>query len=876
MPVQLQAAPAANNTSTQKSFRLPSNVTPRRYTITLAPDLQSFHVDGSEIIEIVVGEATDRIVLNAVDINFKEVMVEHSDGTTLVGTVVEDPETELATISFDGVIGAGQWSLHISFRSELSEKLRGFYRSFHTTKDGERKTIASTHFEPTHARRAFPCFDEPEFKATFKVFLEVEERLTALSNGKQISSESLPAKGTEQARKRVEFAETMLLSTYLVAFVVGEFEHSRTVKVNGTEIRVFCVPGKLHLTEFALQCAVFATDFYERYFELPYPGEKIDHVAIPNFPIGAMENLGLITFRETALLVDETISSHIGLARVAEIVMHELAHMWFGDLVTMSWWNGLWLKESFATFMANVALDDYKPEWLVWNDFAVARASALETDSLRSTHAIENPVNHPDEATEMFDVISYQKGCSVLYQLHQFIGKEAFRLGCSRYLKAHAFGNTETFHLWDALEQAAFDSGLQVPVRRIMDVWVFQPGHPVIRVEPSAQSGCIELSQTKFCMSEDQPSNELWPIPVSIRVNRGDWEETKKLVLDSPTTTVYVGEDARRSIVNVDGAGFFRVLYNEDLLEEITDHLDTLTPVERFNLINDGWSAVRAGMMPGSKYLQLLERFRDDTSTAVWQVVSESLLHLNSLLDKEDKPLMQALVKKICAANLARLGLEPQAPGQESLESRKLRAVVVRLMGVVAEDDLVKARVRTLYDAWLQDCSTVDAELVPALIQVVAFDGDEALYGDFVRMSKTATTPQDTIRFLHALARFRRPDLVVKTASMCLSPDVRSQDAPHLFATLLRNPDASPIAWDFVKANFDTMKLSFPELAMHKLLEALSVLDTPELESDVRKFFAHHRVKAGETTVKQMLEQLRINVRLRQKEKAALKAAITG
>lgn len=875
MPV---AAAEKTKTSTQKSFRLKKTIVPRRYELRLAADLEGLRFSGRETIEVVVKEPSHCIVLNAVDLQFLDVYVESEDGTCLNGTVEEDRETELVTLVFDGILGCGTWQLKIAFQGELSEKLRGFYRSFWIDQDGEKHTIASTHFEPTHARRAFPCFDEPDFKATFKIYLEVDKGLTALSNGRVLSETDLVS-GSDQdttGKKLVEFAETMLLSTYLVAFAVGSFASSRTTTVNGIKIRIFCVPGKEHLTEFALTCAAFAVDFYESYFEIPYPAEKIDHIAIPDFPIGAMENLGLITFRETALLVDEKLSSHAGLIRVAEIIMHELAHMWFGDLVTMRWWNGLWLKESFATFMANMALDSFRPEWKVWNDFALSRADASETDGLRNTHAIENPVNHPHEATEMFDVISYQKGCAVLYQLHEFIGAETFRKGCSQYLKANSFGNTETVELWDSLEEASLAANLQLrlSVRDIMDAWVFNAGHPIVSVDRSDMPGCVVLTQRMFRFEDDAEHGSTWPIPVTLRVSKDNGMlEIKKLLMLNREEIIYLGEDARSCIVNAMGSGFYRVVYQSSLIKGITEELHRLSVVERFNLINDAWSTVRSGLMPVGDYIEIVRCYGKESDPAVWQVIYDSLEQLHCWLDDSEKPGMSKLINDLCAHNYAQLGWQPQSL-TEGVDARRLRALLIKLMAVIGNDAAVKKQACMLYDGWRKDSTLIDAELVPSIVHIVAHEGDEKTYGDFLRLSRDAATPQDTIRFLYALARFRRPDLLAKTASLCLSPEVRSQDAPYLFAAVIRNPEAGAFAWDYLKSHFDDMKARFPDLAMHKMVDALSVLDTPQLEADIRKFFCHHHIATGETAIKQMLEQLHVNVRLRQKERAALKAAL--
>ena len=455
-------------------YRLPLTAKPERYELELVPDLEKSTFEGRETVFVRVVEPIRELVVNSVDLEISNVAVEDSFGRTLEGAVTYNEREQQATFAFgEELTPADGYRLRLSFKGKLNEKLQGFYRSTFTDRNGTERVIASTQFEPTDARRAFPCWDEPEFKAVFSLSLLVPEGLKALSNGREISVSDEPG-----GKKRVRFADTIPMSTYLVAFVVGPFEISSERDVDNVRLRIAAVPGKSELTGFAGEVGEHALRFLARYFDIPYPGDKLDHVAIPDFSFGAMENLGCVTYRESALLTDPERASQLELQRVATVVAHETAHMWFGDLVTMKWWNGIWLNEAFATFMEMLTTDDYRPEWDSWTGFAAGKSAAMVTDGLRATRPIEFPVGRPEEAEAMFDLLTYQKGGAVLRMLEQYLGPEAFRKGIEHYLRSHAYGNTETSDLWDALETTSGE-----PVRSIMDSWIWQGGHPVVTVE---------------------------------------------------------------------------------------------------------------------------------------------------------------------------------------------------------------------------------------------------------------------------------------------------------------------------------------------------------------------------------------------------------
>jgi puromycin-sensitive aminopeptidase len=872
---------SAGSSRVEKAFRLPKNVVPSNYAIELTPDLELFTFSGKVAIEVDVLAPVSEIKINTKELEISSFYATDAGDTRHNGKVSIDDESEIATVSFSGQLGAGKWTLHSTFTGILNNKLKGFYRSIWTDSEGKKHTIATTQFESTDARRSFPCFDEPEFKATFDITLIVPEQLTALSNGAITASAP-----TGNNKKRISYERTMKMSTYLVAFCIGEFVSSQPVLVNGIEVRIWSVPGKEHMTAFPLAAAAFATDFYEKYFEIPYPGgKKIDHIAIPDFASGAMENLGLITYRETSLLLNENTATQAERKRVAEVVLHELAHMWFGDLVTMKWWNGLWLNESFATFMENLCLSHWKPEWKIWDDFGQSRAAAFRVDALHSTHPIESPVNHPDEVAALFDVISYEKGCSVLFQLHQFIGAETFRRGIAAYLKKHSYGNTETHDLWDALEDSCklIDSNSTVtagtvPVRKLMDAWVFTAGHPVVEATLADMNGFVKLSQHPFKFLPND-AETLWPVPITLRVKVRGVVSEKKFLLETAQQVVYIGDDFDWVVINAGGSGFYRVTYDKALAAKLTAQVQQhLSAIERFNLLNDSWACVKAGLLPTTDYLDMVKLFASEEDPNVWASILGSLSNLHSLVkDAEGAPhrsTLHSVVRDLVAPILTKLTYVC-AEG-ESTQTSQLRGSIISALGTIGNDSVVQQQAAMLFDSWLVDKQAVDANIVPAIVGILAHKGNEQRYDQFSDIANKATSPQEVQRFLFSLARFSDQKLLAKTIAKCLTDDVRTQDAPSLFASLLGNEISSGDAWNFLKEHWVDMVARFPENGVVRMIASVTALDTPKLETEVKDFFAKNPVKSGEMAVAQALEQLRVNVAMRERESGRLQVYLCG
>jgi puromycin-sensitive aminopeptidase len=850
-----------SNTVDELSYKLPATIRPERYQIRLTPDLSAFTFDGEEIIAIRVLEPVNEIILNAAELQIQAVAVMTQDGRTITGAAALDDINERVIFTFPETLTPGPWRLQVRFSGILNDKLHGFYRSTYKNANGQEKILASTQFESTDARRAFPCWDEPAYKAVFQTTLVIPAHLTAISNTAIVRETPLP--GAD--KKEVVFADTIKMSTYLVAFIVGEFEGTDPVYVDNAPLRVWAVPGKRHLAKFAQEIGAESLRFFSQYYNRPYPGDKLDLIAIPDFASGAMENLGAITFRETALLIDEKTAARSELERVADVVSHENAHMWFGDLVTMRWWNGLWLNEAFATFMEMLAVDHYKPEWQRWTSFSVSRASAMLVDGLKSTRPIEFPVHRPEEAAGMFDVLTYEKGAAVLRMLEQYLGADTFRAGISLYLRKHEFDNTETTDLWDAIEESS-----RQPVRALMDTWVFQAGYPLISVRTEGND--VVVAQQIFRYLQDGSDlDRRWQVPLFLRTRTAQGVHAQTALLTGNELRIPLPAPPEWVVANAGGHGFYRVRYAQELLNRLTARLyDNLSAVERFNLVNDTWAAAQAGLAPMTMYLDLLQLFRDETDHNVWTAILGSCHYLYRLLDAPQRPALQAFLRTLLTPIVQKLGWSPQ-PGEHELIGQ-VRGELIGALGALGDDPTIQAEARARYAQYRQDRQSVDRNVVPALVSILAHTGGAAEYDECQNNFKAAKTPQEETRYLFALAAFRPADLFEHTLQLTVNGEVRTQNAPYLMRSALLNTENRERAWAFLKAHWDEMNRHYPDNSIVRMCEGVTSLVTPELEADVVEFFASHPVKQGAKTMEQHLEKLRVAVTCKQREAAHIEA----
>jgi puromycin-sensitive aminopeptidase len=855
-------------------FRLPGTVRPVRYDLVLEPDLSAATFAGEVTIDLLVTEATQTITCNALELDVLAAELTEGPLTAAqpvaITAVALDPDAERVTFTLERAISPGEAHLRLRFTGILNDKLRGFYRSTFTDADGVEQVIATTQFEATDARRAFPCWDEPAQKASFAISLIIDDHLFAVSNAAELSRTPAP---NRVGKHLVQFAETIVMSTYLVAFIVGPLEATDPIDVDGVPMRVVYPVGKGHLTEFALEVGAFCLQHFTNYYGIRYPGDKLDLVAIPDFAFGAMENLGCVTFREILLLVDPATTTQAELLNVTDVINHELAHMWFGDLVTMKWWNGIWLNEAFATFMEMHATDAFRPQWDRWTTFGLSRTAAFDTDSLTSTRPIEYPVLSPADAEGMFDILTYEKGAAVVRMLEQYLGEDQFRSGIRQYLSEHAFGNTETSDLWDALESATGE-----PVRRIMESWIFQGGFPIISVDIVNDGRTLRLAQHRFGYAGDLGDGESpipalddrsqWAVPLifSQRSATDGVITFERVLLDGPSIDIDLIEPATWILVNTEGTGFYRARYAPDLRAALITHAQTdLSPIERYGVVDDIWASVLAGDLEAHDYLEMAEAFSDETDLSVWQRLIAGLHALDRILDGDARAAFHTRVRGLVTPAYERLGIEPKS--DESDRDRALRGVLFEALGVLGGNIDVQARARVILSI---GALSPDPALVSASIAIVAATGTAAEFDDFIDRMKSAPTPQDELRYLGALADFPDEDLMTRLMAMTLTNEVRSQNAPLLLRRALSNRDAGHTAWFFVASEWEALTTRLPSNSIARFLEGIRNLSVPATAAEVMAFFETHEVPQGDKILAQHLERLEVNVALRQREAGRL------
>ncbi len=842
-------------------YRLPTTVRPHAYRLVLTPDLPAATFAGDVEIDLTVETPTTTITLNAaeLEITFAELNDGNPDaGYALAPTAITlDADEERATLTFAAPLPAGPATLHLGFTGILNDKLHGFYRSTFTDESGTEHIIATTQMESTDARRAFPCWDEPELKATFEVTLVVDDALAAYSNGSVVDEQAEP-----DGKRRVRFAPTMVMSTYLVAFVVGPLEATEPLPVNGVPLRIVHPPGKGHLTQFALTVGAHALTFFTDYFGIPYPADKLDLVAIPDFAFGAMENLGCVTFRESALLVDPTQAARVELERVADVVCHEIAHMWFGDLVTMKWWNGIWLNEAFATFMEVLAVDAFRPEWQRWVSFGVEREAAMAVDGLHATRPVEFHVGRPEDAQGMFDVLTYQKGGSVLRMLEQFIGPDVFREGINDYLTTHSHGNTETADLWDALERSSGRA-----VRAIMDTWINQGGYPLIRV---GEDGALTQAPFSYRGEPGGAIGSDWQVPVLTRpLDQGDYDPLPLLLEGAATLAGGPGV-----LVNAGGSGYYRVSYPSVMVERLAGRLGELAPLERYNLVSDSWAAALSGQAPLSDVLAVARALvtSAEGDPSVWSVILGALGLFDRIVPDADRPVLAQAVRTLLGPLARDLGWDPRDDDGERTPS--LRSGVLRTLGTIGDDADIRAEAARRFGQAGTVALHPDTE--SAILDIVGSGGGTAEYDAFLARYRTPSTPQEEIRYLYALASFSDPDLASRTFDLALS-EVRTQNAPFVLQSLVANRATGPATWARITEEWDTLVAKFPANILPRMLDGVRVLcGSPELADAVTAFIQAHPLPSGGKSVEQILERLAVNVAFGQREGAGLAAGLTA
>ncbi|MBI2020225.1 M1 family metallopeptidase [Candidatus Daviesbacteria bacterium] len=837
----------------QNPHRLPAHVRPERYKIMLKPDLENFIFEGEETIYLVLEKPTKQITLHSADLEIISAEWIHKTKEVWAGKISYNKEGETATFTFPKNLEPGKGELRLKFRGILTDKMRGFYRSKYTH-EGVDKHLSVTQFEATDARRAFPCFDEPSQKAIFDVTLMIPSHTVAISNTIESS-----IKEHESGIKIVEFEPTPTMSTYLLAFIVGEFEYIEGKSGKGKAVRVFTTPGKKEQGSFALEVAIKCLDFYEEYFGIDYPLPVLDLIAIPDFASGAMENWGAVTYRESTLLIDEEKSSLGNKQWVGMVIAHELAHQWFGNLVTMEWWTHLWLNEGFASFIEYLAIDHIFPSWDIWTQFVSSEmGTAYSLDALKNTHPIEVEVGHPAEISEIFDKVSYSKGASILRMLHEYLGPKDFRDGLRHYLKKHSYSNAQTEDLWKSLEEV---SGK--PVSKVMRNWTSKPGHPVIIVVDSGKD--LKLTQSRFFSSpiskKESKDKTVWSIPISTKYQNSS---TKQILMDQKSIVI----PDKGEKLNLGEASFVRVDYPHQYLKKLEKEVKSgkLSAPDRLGLIRDSFSLAQAGDSPTTLALELAQSYVDEEDYTVWAELTGQLSQLDSLLAYESFYNNYKIYNRYIYQRIAKKMAWNKKPHEKHTDAL-LRGMVLYKLGSYGDKETVEMAQKL----W-KSGEKVDPDLKGVVYNLVAENGAESEWSSLVKMYKEEDNQQEKDRLGRALGLFKNKTLLKKTLEFAISKHVRFQSALGIISSVWGNPKGRYLAWEFVKKNWKLLKERYAgghyfTRVFGPATEFTKVSDA----RDIERFTTKNPIPEAKRTIAQALEQIYSNSEWLRRDRAAVK-----
>ena len=829
------------------------DATPINYQLTFEPDLKKFTFFGTETITVSYKKPTNKITMHCAELKIKSCIVKSEDDI-ISSTPKTNEEKEELSIKLSKKI-KGTVTISLEFQGILNDRLLGFYRSQYK-QNGKTKYLATTQFEAADARRAFPCWDEPEAKATFEISIIADNKFTAISN--------MPIKSKKKIKNKTlyKFEKTPVVSTYLIYLGVGEFEYL-TGKTGKVQIRVITTKGNKSKGKYSLDLGKKLLTSYEKYFGIKYPLPKLDLIAIPDFAAGAMENWGAITFRETILLYDPKTSSTRTKQFIAEVISHEIAHQWFGNLVTMKWWNDLWLNESFATFMATKFVDKFYPEWNLWDQFIEdAMNTAMGLDSLKTTHPIDVTVNSPAEIREIFDAISYDKGGCVLRMLENYVGETNFRAGLKNYLSTFKYGNAQGQDLWDAIGKAS-----KMPVSAMVNSWLKQPGFPQVEITQNDKS--LVLKQSRFLM-EPTPKTQkgLWHVPITL----GLGNETVTKLITKKSITVKT-PSSPGFVANIGRTGFYRVKYDDGILLDLKMLVDQkqIPHVDRWAIQNDLFALCIAGKEDVANYLDFTDAYFDEDSYLPLTNVANNLNFLASLTFFEDftdeiREYAINYFRKI----LSNLGWAPKKSDKHT--DAFMRGFSIYVLGKLGDDSIIE-QAEIKFKAFLKNPSTLHPDIRESIFSLVAWNGNVKTHSMFVTLYKKAKTMEEKLRFLGAMCSFRDEKLLIKTLQFSQTSEVRSQNMQLPIMRIAANPYGKKILWPWLKKNWGKMskKVGYGNPLFNRIVASIALVADDSMESDIKAFFKKNPTPGTERTQTQTLEKIRIHSKFLRKMKKDFK-----
>ena len=822
--------------------RLPKSTYPNRYEIELDVDLDNFSYTGAQKVDLNVVEATNNIVLNSVGIEVTKAKIQTTkqDIPLKVNYIEED---EKIVFESQETLSEGVYELYIEFNSEITDDLKGFYKSSYMSEDGEKKWIATTQFEPTAARSAFPCWDEPEYKAIFSMTIITDEKYLRVSNEMVVEEEKV-----ENNKLRTKFADSMKMSSYLVAFVIGDLEATVVGKSKTTDIRIIHRPGFSHQTSYAGTAAIKLLDFFEDYYKIPYPGTKLDLIAIPDFAMGAMENVGAVTFRENLLLFDKDKATRSELDRSITVIAHELAHMWFGDLVTMKWWDGIWLNEAFASLMEVIASYNTYPEFKQWNAMNMSRTAGFSIDSLENSRPVEFDVETPDQAEEMFDVLTYEKGSTVLRMFQMFIGEEAFQNGVEAYLNKFKFENTNSSDLWDALSEAS-----NQPLNKILPFWIREKGYPFLQVDCS--NNFLTIKQKPFLLKNvETDKNNIKPVPVQIKFL--DTGNEEKFLLDEAERVIDLKNLGEVPHINSGGWGFFHTFYDDEVFENILANFDKLNDLEKYRLLEDKWMQFKKAPTDIKDFFKFLMFFKKEKDEDIWIYMSSIIATLANLFESNNSDSFKAFVRDLTDELHNELGFEVKK--DEELEIKEVRDTINKLRAKNLDDDSFIKKFSDIFKENKME-SISEGTFFSSILFISALDETNKIE-IFLEKFENAESPQMQGRYRAVLGQVRDQNASKKIVEFMLDGRIRGADCPYILASMITNKYIGKKSWKVIKENFNDLLSVMPDWTASRILDALPAIYDEEFADDIKNFIKKNPLPSSEKLAAQKLERLEANI----------------
>ena len=846
--------------------KLPKEVVPTDYSIRIIPNIDAFTFTGAEMVKLKVGSPVHQLVLNALELEITEASV---DGQVLAKSALKiDKDKELITLALTSELSRGDHTLALGFSGKINQQGQGlFYMRYQEQGSGAQKIMLGTQFEATDARRFFPCWDEPAFRARFQLTVVVPENWLAVSNMPVDSEKKI------DGGKEVRFSATPLMSSYLNVFVAGELDLIES-RSGPTQIRVIATKGKAELGRYALEATAQILQYYNDYFGVQYPLPKLDQIALPGGFGGAMENWGGITYYESGLLFDPKNSPAETKQNIYEVLAHEMAHQWFGDLVTMAWWDNLWLNEGFASWMGGKCTAHFNPQWEVWlrrnlprdptRRVGIAKEQAMEGDARSTTHPIHQRIATEAEANSAFDDITYKKGQSFLRMLESFLGEDVFRDGIRRYIAAGKYFNSTTADLWNALSEAS-----KKPVAEVAAGWTEQLGFPVVKVKREA-GGKVRLTQERFTVNFKNAPLVEWRVPLTYSVIG---EAPATLLITSKTDTLENVPADRALKLNVRGAGNYRVEYDEPSWILLLQALPKLGVEDRVNLLSDAWALVQADRAPVSLYFELVEKLPPSTEIAEREQIINVLDFINGLLlGDPERGKFQRYARSLLRPTFDTLGWEPKA--HEPATAASLRASLINALGDLNDQEIV-AGCRERFAKYPANPASLVPDLRPPVFAVVGRYADEKTWTKLHELGLKTTSIEEKQNYYDALACATDPKLVKKALSIALTDELPTSRASFLVPRVARDGDHPDIAWEFATANMKVLLAKTDAAGSNRYAPALFTFFSDDSRIGELKTYAKNNLPPETTPeVAKAVDEIQFRAEFKRRLTSQLNASI--